>query len=151
MLAVTIAFIGFIGDTVSSISEKSSYMHQCNDYQTQVYCFTNDYRVANGLQPLEYSQELVDSSSLKSKSMCENNYFSHDYNGTSWKARLHGFNYSFYGENLAKGYETPSSAVQALIDSPTHKANIVGDYTHLGVYAEYCNGKLYTTQTFAKL
>ena len=62
-----------------------------------------------------------------------------------------GIDYSKAGENLAKGYQTPSKAVQALINSPTHYKNIIGDYTHIGVYTEDCGGKMLTTQTFAKL
>lgn len=89
----------------------------------------------------------------KSKDMCKRNYFSHDYNGESWTKfiKQSGIDYSRAGENLARNYQTPLEAVQGLINSPTHYENIIGDYTHIGVYTEPCGGLNITTQTFAKL
>lgn len=37
------------------------------------------------------------------------------------------------GENLTINFSNPSEAHTALMNSPTHKANILGDYTDMGV------------------
>lgn len=125
----------------------------CSTYANEVFCLTNDTRVKAGKRSLLYSYELEQVSMAKSKDMCEKKYFAHDYNGESWTRFINqsGIDYSIAGENLARRYQTPTEAVQALINSPTHYENIIGDYTHIGVYTEPCGGLNLTTQTFAKL
>jgi uncharacterized protein YkwD len=34
------------------------------------------------------------------------------------------------GENIAYNYSTPQAAVSAWLNSPSHKENIVGNFTH---------------------
>lgn len=125
----------------------------CSSYAGEVFCLTNDARNKVGKRSLAYSYELEKVSMAKSKDMCERNYFAHDYNGESWTRfiKQRGVDYSMAAENLAKGYQTPSEAVQALINSPKHYEAIMGDYTHIGVYTEPCGSLNLTTQTFAKL
>lgn len=125
----------------------------CSTYAHEVFCLTNDARARAGKKRLLYSYELEKISMAKSKDMCRRSYFSHDYDGESWIRfiKQSGIDYSRVGENLAKGYHTPQKAVQALINSPTHYENIIGDYTYIGVYTEPCGGKMLTTQTFVKL
>lgn len=125
----------------------------CSSYAGEVFCLTNEARNKVGKRSLIYSYELEQVSMAKSKDMCKNNYFSHDHNGERWTKYIKqsGIDYRKAGENLAKGYSTPQKAIQWLIDSPTHYENIIGDYTHIGVYTEPCGGLNLTTQTFAKL
>ena len=55
------------------------------------------------------------------------------------------------GENIAAGYSY-TTVVQGWIDSPGHRANMLGDYTHIGV-GYYQGTKCYGTyfvQNFAK-
>lgn len=122
-------------------------------YALELQCLTNEYRQDKGLETLYTSDALVEVSKLKSKDMCEKGYFSHDYKGESWTRFIDSTDITYIraGENLAKYYATPELAIDALINSPTHEANLVGDYSHIGVYTEYCEGAYFTTQTFAKL
>ncbi len=47
-------------------------------------------------------------------------------------------NFSYRGENLARGYPDATSTHQALMNSPSHKKNIVSkNYTHIGI-AQKC-------------
>jgi len=42
--------------------------------------------------------------------------------------------YRAIGENIAKGYRTPAEVVQAWMDSPGHRANIMKkEFTHIGI------------------
>lgn len=55
------------------------------------------------------------------------------------------------GENIAAGYGY-TSVVQGWIDSPGHRANMLGDYTHIGI-GYYSGSNCYRTyfvQNFAK-
>ncbi len=55
-------------------------------------------------------------------------------------------------ENVATGFESPRANVQAWLDSPGHRRNMLSrKYTHLGIgVARDSNGISYTAQVFAK-
>jgi hypothetical protein len=53
------------------------------------------------------------------------------------------------GENVGKG-QSPSSLHQAFMNSPGHKANILGDYNYVGVGTGSKDGYLYVTVIFMK-
>jgi uncharacterized protein YkwD len=53
------------------------------------------------------------------------------------------------GENVASGY-TYTQVVSAWVASPDHYANLVRDYTSIGLGFYEANGKRYWVQTFAK-
>jgi uncharacterized protein YkwD len=53
------------------------------------------------------------------------------------------------GENVAKGY-TYTQVVGAWVASPSHYANLVHDYTSVGIGFYEANGKRYWSQVFAK-
>jgi uncharacterized protein YkwD len=59
------------------------------------------------------------------------------------------------GENIAmnRGYSDPASqAVTGWLNSPPHRDNIEGDYTHTGIgVAKSADGSVYFTQIFVKL
>ena len=55
------------------------------------------------------------------------------------------------GENVAFGYQDPQVVVSAWLNSPSHKRNIEGDYTHSGFgIMQDTNGNFYYTQLFYK-
>lgn len=100
---------------------------------------TNDERDQNNLQPLQRNSVLDIAATLKATHMAENQYFSHySPDGISpW----HWFNQADYkfvnaGENLAIHFTDSDEVVDAWMDSPTHRENIVnGAYTEIGVGA----------------
>jgi uncharacterized protein YkwD len=55
-------------------------------------------------------------------------------------------------ENIAYNYQTPESAMSAWLNSPGHKDNIEGDFTHLGISitVDETTGKKYYTNMFIK-
>ena len=54
-----------------------------------------------------------------------------------------------YGENLAKGYDSAESAVQAWMASPTHKANIMdAEFTSGAIAIHVSNGQWFWAQEF---
>jgi uncharacterized protein YkwD len=69
--------------------------------------------------------------------MACNNYFSHtglDGSTIGERAERQGYDWSYVGENIAAGYSSPESLVQGWMNSPGHKANILGaDYTEIGI------------------
>jgi uncharacterized protein YkwD len=63
-----------------------------------------------------------------------------------------GYPWQAYGENLAFGYPDARSAVDGWMNSPGHRANIVGTaFTEIGVaHAADANGRIYYAQVFGK-
>src|SRR5690606_12800567 len=54
------------------------------------------------------------------------------------------------GENVARGYPTPAEVHAAWMDSPGHRANILGDYTHIGISFINVNGSTWAVENFGK-
>lgn len=53
------------------------------------------------------------------------------------------------GENVAYGYPTAETVMEGWINSPGHKANIEGNFTHIGIAAiKNSEGVYYYTQLF---
>jgi uncharacterized protein YkwD len=101
----------------------------------------NVRRASAGLSPLAASGALTGISRARSSDMLSNNYFSHSSpTGETWYSLLaaRGLTFSAGGENLAKVYgDAPTSvsvAIEALMNSPTHRANILNPaYRLVGV------------------
>jgi uncharacterized protein YkwD len=56
-------------------------------------------------------------------------------------------NWRAFGENVGVG-ATPQSIEAALMASPPHRANILGNYTHVGVGVVIANGRIWVTERF---
>ena len=110
----------------------------------------NVERVKDGDQPLTVNQDLVESATAKACDMRDKEYFDHkDPQGNApWHFfKEAGYIYEVAGENLAIGYDNPVEAMNALMNSPKHRDNILGDdYTEVGI--GYCGD--YTVQHFGK-
>ena len=96
----------------------------------------NEERTANGLNPLKMNPKLQSAAIFKSNDMIYRNYFDHyAFGQTPWMFIIRaGYDYSVAGENLAKGYSTSEGVVNAWINSPSHRANILNpDFQDIGV------------------
>lgn len=110
---------------------------QLNQYEQQVVELTNQERAKYGLKPLAIDYELSRVAREKSRDMAVNNYFDHNspvYGSPFDMMRSYGINYRTAGENIAKGQRSPQEVVNAWMNSPGHRANILSaDFTHIGV------------------
>jgi uncharacterized YkwD family protein/spore coat assembly protein SafA len=106
-------------------------------YEQQVIKLTNQKRAENGLAPLKYNWELARVARFKAQDMSDKNYFSHTsptYGGPDKMIRDFGISYRSMGENIAMGYATPEQVVNAWMNSPGHRANILNaSFTEIGV------------------
>src|SRR5258706_3427007 len=101
---------------------------------------TNQKRQEAGLSALAPNPQLAHAAELKARDMFAKNYWAHFApDGKSpWDfIRESGYTYAYAGENLARGYTTSSSVVNAWMESPEHKANILSpNYTDEGFAVE---------------
>ncbi len=98
---------------------------------------TNVERQAESLPSLTRSPILDAAAQLKAEDMAKNSYFSHySPSGVSPWYWFGEANYHFVhaGENLAVHFSDSGEVVEAWMNSPTHKANIVnGNFREIGV------------------
>lgn len=70
--------------------------------------------------PLEIAPDLAAIADKRALSLC-NKQLSHD----GWRKYFEGTPYRVMGENLAKGFKSPWAAIDGLLHSPNHRANIM--------------------------
>ncbi len=97
---------------------------------------TNFERKKEGLAPLSLNSKLTEAAKKKGSHMFRYDYWAHFApDGTSpWDfIRGEGYEYTYAGENLAKGFTTSYDAVRGWMNSPTHRANILSkQYSEVG-------------------
>lgn len=96
----------------------------------------NQERSSKSLGPLTYNSQLSDSAAQKSRAMLDSDCWSHYCpDGKSpWDFfKSSGYLYTYAGENLAEGFSTTQNVMNAWMNSPTHRDNILnGNYTEIG-------------------
>jgi len=97
---------------------------------------TNEYRLKNGKKELVLNEKLSKAAIEKAKFMFSKNFWAHTSpDGTEpWYFVLNqGYDYSYAGENLARNFNSSSEVVNAWINSPSHRENLVSDnYDEIG-------------------
>ncbi len=98
--------------------------------------YVNKARSENNLQPLVMNDILSQAALAKGKDMFSKNYWAHFApDGTSpwYFIRNSGYQYTYAGENLAKGFTESKDVVDAWLASPSHRENILSDkYQDMG-------------------
>ena len=103
-----------------------------SEMRAAVLCLINKQRAAHHLPALHASGRLDDSAQRWSNDMVGSGQFTH---GTNFAARISaaGFHWSFAGENIATGFETPTEVVRGWMASTDHCQNILNpDYADVG-------------------
>jgi hypothetical protein len=89
---------------------------------------TNQKRTELGLAPLQLNESLAKAAAMKADFMLENDFWAHNSPDgvTPWYFfQQVGYNYTYAGENLARGFTTSDEVMTAWMNSPTHKENIL--------------------------
>ena len=121
-------------------------------YANEVIALVNQQRAAYGLGPVTATYEL--SSAAQARAVETVTLFSHTRpNGSSCFSIFptYGVSYRCAGENIAAGQDTPAEVVNAWMNSPGHRANILnGSFNHMGVGCYNANTiyGIYWTQMF---
>lgn len=137
-LLLLILFISFF--TAVSFYLKTSYPQvlgiSYSISSQDLLTLVNKEREARGLSSLKMNDQLSTAAAGKADHMFANNYWAHFApDGTSpwYFIKSAGYSYVYAGENLAKGFTSSTDAVEAWMNSPTHKANILSpQYEDMG-------------------
>lgn len=134
MLLLVSSFIQYAWLTPLSAQAESSSFAQVDN---QVLTEANRVRQLNGLSMLQQDSSLSQAAAAKAKDMLQAGYFAHYYNQkTPWQfIDATGYtNWHYAGENLAKNYTDAESMVEAWLNSPTHRDNLLSSkYDRTGI------------------
>ncbi|HIY08594.1 MAG TPA: hypothetical protein H9680_04580 [Firmicutes bacterium] len=121
-------------------------------YAQEVLTLANAQREAAGLNPLSADPVLTEMAMLRAREL-EESYSHTRLSGENCKTVFGEFetDLRFWGENAAKGNRTPEAVVEAWMDSPGHRENLLREdagYLGVGVWQDE-DGILYWVQLFA--
>ncbi|MEI5101340.1 CAP domain-containing protein [Streptomyces sp. PmtG] len=119
--------------------------------EAQVLALVNEERAKVGCRPVRADDRLASLAETFSADMAARGFFAHtDPDGaTPWdRAEKAGIK-DLGGENIARGQADAQAVMDAWMDSPGHRANILNcDYKTLGVGAHFAPGGPWWTQDF---
>lgn len=123
--------------------------------EAEVVRLVNAERAKRGLPALNHNWELSRVARYKSQDMIDKKYFAHQsptYGSPFVMMDNFGIKFSAAGENIAYGQRTPAEVMNAWMNSPGHRSNILSPtYNQIGVgVAKSANGTCYWTQMFIK-
>ncbi|MFC8433932.1 CAP domain-containing protein [Streptomyces sp. NPDC057253] len=117
----------------------------------EVLQLVNVERAKVGCSPVSANSALADLAADFSKAMAAQGFFDHtDPSGASpWDRAAQAGITSLGGENIARGQSDPAAVMEAWMNSPGHKANILNcDFKTLGVGVVFGSGGPWWTQDF---
>jgi uncharacterized protein YkwD len=119
----------------------------------EVVVLVNQERTRAGCGALSADSRLNSAAQAHSADMARRGYFDHNTpEGVTPFQRMTaaGYNWSAAGENIAEGYTSPASVMQAWMNSPDHRANILNcGFRNIGVGLAYNgSGTSFWTQDF---
>lgn len=123
--------------------------YAANINASELFKETNQKRIENGLKPLMLNQTLSTAAYEKANDMFAKGYWAHSSPGGTdpwfWFIK-DGYNYLYAGENLARDFNDSKAVVEAWMNSPTHRSNLLNvKYKEIGFAV--VNGKLKGVET----
>jgi len=106
------------------------------EFELEVIRLTNIERARVGAAPLSANENLMMAARFKSQEMHNLRYFAHSspVYGSFYNISSELFGYDAMGENLATGHRTPEEVVNAWMNSPGHRENMLrSGFTEIGV------------------
>jgi hypothetical protein len=145
ILHLDFLFLFFAFSILFSFSFKYSNILNLNDKvlgistditAEKLLTLTNVERSKKGLPNLIYNDKLAQAAEKKARDMFSENYWAHysPTGKTPWEFILsEGYKYEYAGENLAKDFMYSGDVVNAWMDSPSHRENLLkNEYSEVG-------------------
>ena len=135
LIALNLFIVSCSKDEIESKNDNVSFT-----ITQEILSLTNAHRNNMGLGNLERSVEADQLALEHTRYMITQGNINHD-NFMKRMEALRGLVDAIaVGENVAYGYATSESVMEGWLNSSGHKANIEGDYTHIGIAAVKAEG-----------
>ena len=119
------------------------------DIVSDILILVNEHRQSIGKSTLTFNCVATQLAIEHNEYMIAQNQISHDGFSERFQKLQEEVNARSAGENVASGYTSAESVMNAWLNSEGHKANIEGNFTHIGIAAvRNQQGRLYYTQLF---
>jgi uncharacterized protein YkwD len=136
----------------SPASTQQAMPYTYNQSEIEAMALINAYRVSIGLNELQQINHISYKSEEHDNYMITNNVVNHDDFVARSENIMKVLGAKSVSENIAYNYNSPQAALDAWLKSPTHKANIEGNFTHFGLSIRVsAEGKKYYTNIFVKI
>lgn len=136
----------------SSASTQKAMPYTYNQSEIEAMALINEYRVSIGLNELQQINHISYKSEEHDNYMITNNVVNHDDFVARSENIMKVLGAKSVSENIAYNYNSPQAALDAWLKSPSHKANIEGNFTHFGLSIRVsAEGKKYYTNIFVKI
>jgi uncharacterized protein YkwD len=123
-----------------------------NSDELQLADLINEHRVSLGLNPLQLINHVSYKSEEHNAYMIARKVVNHDLFTQRSENIMEVLSAVKVNENVAYNFVTSSSALNSWLNSPGHKANLEGNFTHFGISIriDESTGKKYYTNIFIK-
>ncbi|HEX5198879.1 CAP domain-containing protein [Paractinoplanes rhizophilus] len=101
--------------------------------QQQILALINRNRERGGCGGLTLDRRLIDAANEHAADMARRRYFAHESpngDGAGDRVRESGYRWKRYGENIARGVDSPYEVVDGWMHSPAHRENILDCRLH---------------------
>lgn len=142
-----------VSTTTADVSNQKAIVYTYNSDELEVMALINTYRVSIGLNALEQINYISYKSELHDNYMIANNVVNHNDFVARSEDIIKVLGAKTVSENIAYNYNSPKAAVDAWLNSPTHKENIEGNFSNFGISIRIdpVTAKKYYTNIFAKI
>ncbi len=154
-MVLVLTLVSCSNDSAEDLAAEEAVLitdYNSNADEIELARIINEYRVSVGKNALEVVNHISYKSQEHNSYMIQNNVVNHDYFDSRANNIIQVLGAVRVGENIAYNFSSPASALNAWKNSPGHKANLDGDYTHFGISISInpATGKKYYTNMFMK-
>jgi len=155
---ITLALIAMVSCTDTSITEEEElFENELNSVNSvelsaeeeELFGMVNDHRTSEGLEALEFSNEIYVYAEEHNEYMISQGELSHDHFNSRASKVSEVTSANYVAENIAKDYQRVDMALEGWLNSDSHKNTIEGDFTHATLSISFDEeGNPYYTQIF---
>ncbi len=154
-LVLVLTLVSCSSDSTEDVimpADAATASYQYNEDELVLFDAINSYRESKGLNPLQPVEYVSYKSEQHNEYMISKNEINHDFFQERSQNIMAVLGASKVNENVAYNYSTANSVLNAWLNSPGHKANIEGNFTHFGASIRINpeTGKKYYTNIFLK-
>ena len=153
VFCIAISFTSCSTDSMDEIYEDSTVLviPDAKPIEIEILELINQHRISIGLNALENLKVIKGQAFSHTDYMVNINEVNHDNFYSRKNYLVNNVNALKVSENVAYGFSSASSVVNASLNSDGHKRNIEGDFTDFEISAELGeNNKWYFTNIFVK-